>query len=192
MQNLLGTANSVLEFNSHNLYPDNPVLTSLEEPFSMFEIETTVRQLAKNKASGPDGIPNEFLQLHWMTVRDEVCRIIYSFYDHSLDLSRINRANNIMIPKKDNSIQVGDYRPISVMNAIPKLISKLLANRLRGLLPKLISSNQTAFIQGRQITENFNSTRKMLHHISYSGRPACFIKIDFAKAFDSVNWEYLN
>ncbi|XP_078174444.1 uncharacterized protein LOC144568089 [Carex rostrata] len=77
------------------------------------------------------------------------------------------------------------------MNAIPKLISKLLANRLRIHLPELISSNQTAFVQGRQITENFNSTREMLHHISTSGKPACFIKIDFAKAFDSVNWDYL-
>ena len=96
-----------------------------------------------------------------------------------------------MIPKKENAVQVGDFRPISVMNAIPKLISKLLANRLRGHLPNLISSNQTAFVQGRQITDNFNSTREMLNHISNSGRPACFIKIDFAKAFDSVNWDYL-
>lgn len=108
-----------------------------------------------------------------------------------MDLSCINQANIIMIPKKEVSKRVGDYRPISVMNAIPKLISKILANRLRLVLPDLISSNQTAFIQGRQITENFNATREMLHHISKSGKSACFIKIDFAKAFDSENWTYL-
>ena len=104
----------------------------------------------------------------------------------SLDV--LNLSHNVLI----GPVRVGDYRPISVMNAIPKLISKLLANRLRSLLPALISSNQTAFVQGRQITENFNSTRELLHHISCSKRPACFIKIDFAKAFDSVNWNYLN
>lgn len=192
MEGLLGTKNTVLHFRPDPLYPDNPNLDSLQDPFSHSEIEGAVRQLAKNKASGPNGIPNEFLQWHWQTIRFEVCDIIQAFYDHSLELSCINQANVIMIPKKDNPVRVGDYRPISVMNAIPKLISKLLANRLRSLLPALISSNQTAFVQGRQITENFNSTRELLHHISCSKRPACFIKIDFAKAFDSVNWNYLN
>lgn len=117
--------------------------------------------------------------------------MIHSFYAHELDLSSINKANIIMMAKKDNATQVGDYRPISVMNVVPKLISKLLANRLRGFLPHLISPNQTAFVQGQQIMENFNSTREILNHISKSGNSACFIKLDFAKAFDSVNWEYL-
>ena len=191
MESLLGTTNSVLHFTPQSLYPENPDLSTLQEPFTLLEIEEAVKQLAKNKSSGPDGIPNEFLQLHWITVKDEVCDMIQQFYAHNLDLSGINQANIIMIAKKDNATQIGDYRPISVMNAIPKLISKLLANRLRGLLPELISSNQPAFVHGRQITENFNSTREILHHISNSGRPACFIKLDFAKAFDSVNWSYL-
>ena len=191
MEALLGVDNEVIQFTPEVLYPLNPDLSSLQDSITDLEIELAVRQLAKQKASGPDGILNEFLQMHWPIVKSEVIHIVQGFFDHNIDLTAINQANITMIPKKDEPKQVGDFRPISVMNALPKLISKFLANRLRGFLPALISSSQTAFIQGRQITENFNSTRETLHHISKSGKPACFIKLDFAKAFDSVNWSFL-
>lgn len=150
-----------------------------------------VKQLARNKASGPDGLPNEFLQVHWPILKEEISFIVQGFYDHSIDLAPINQANIIMIPKKEIPEKVGDYRPISVMNVVPKLISKLLSTRLASVLPDLICSCQTAFVKGRQITENFNATREILHHISSGAKSACFIKIDFSKAFDSVNWTYL-
>lgn len=191
MEGLLGVENSVLQFDPGKLYPHNPDLDQLQVPFTETEIEKAVQELAKNKASGPDGLPNELLQSHWPLFKEELLSIIQSFYDHTLNLEEVNQANLIMIPKKEKSESVGDYRPISVMNVIPKLISKILANRLRRVLPELISSSQTAFIQGRQITENFNATREMLQHIASTGKSACFIKIDFSKAFDSVNWSYL-
>lgn len=96
-----------------------------------------------------------------------------------------------MIPKIEVPITASDFRPISVLSLIPKLISKVLSNRLRLLLPDLISSNQTAFVHGRQISENFVATRELIHHISHSGKQAVFVKIDFRKAFDSINWNFL-
>lgn len=70
--------------------------------------------------------------------------------------------------KKELSEEMSDYLPINVMNIIQKLVSKILANRLRWVLPDLISSSHTAFIQGKQITKNFNAIREMLHDISSS------------------------
>lgn len=173
------------------LYPTNPNLDALQDPINEIEIEIVVKQLARNKASSPDGLPNEFLQVHWSVVKEQVISLIKGFCDHTVDLSPINQANIVIIPTKDVSQEVGDYRPISVINAVLKLISKILANRLGGLLPSLIAPCQTDFIHGRQITENFNATREILHHISKNGKPAAFIKVDFAKAFDSVNWSFL-
>lgn len=187
MEGLLGEENSVIEFQPEALYPLNPNLNSLQDPFTELEIEIAVRQLARNKASSPNGLPDEFLQMHWHVIKGDFISIVQSFYEHSIDLTDINQANIIMIPKKLVSEKVGDFRPISVMNSVPKLISKILANWLRGLLPSLISPCQTAFVQGCQITENFNATREILHHISKNGKPASFIKVDFAKAFDLVN-----
>lgn len=87
---------------------------------------------------------------------------------------------------------MAEFRPISVINLIHKLISKVLSNRLRPFLPSLISPNQTAFIQGRQISDNFVATRELLHHVSNSNRRAIFAKVDFRKAFDTVQWNFLH
>lgn len=191
MLSILGSENSALRFDSMALYPHNPDLSFLGQPFTQVEIEVAVTQLASNKASGPDGLPNEFLKMHWNSIKDDVFTMVQAFYDHRLDLAPINRANIILIQKKETPRRVEDYRPISVINAVPKLISKILANRLRGVLSDLISPCQTAFVQGRQISDNFNATREILHHLAKTGNPIMFVKIDFAKAFDSVNWMFL-
>lgn len=92
---------------------------------------------------------------------------------------------------RNSSTSVNDFRPVSVTNVVPKLLSKILTNRLRYKMPGLISANQTAFIQGRQITDNFVPTREILRYISSFKRSAIFMKIDFAKAFDSIDSEFL-
>lgn len=187
LESILGTDNRVTDFDPRRLYQENLHLSHLADPITTIEVEVAVKQMAKNQASGPDGLPNEFLQIHWNSVKEEVIGMVQNFYDHTLDLEPINRANIILIAKKENPLTVADYRPISVMNVIPKLISKILANRLRGVLSELISPCQTAFVKGRQITENFNATHEILQHLQQNGKPAMFVKIDLAKAFDSVN-----
>lgn len=78
-----------------------------------------------------------------------------------------------------------------MINIIPKIVSKMMANRLGRSMKDLISPYQTAFIKGRQITDNFVATREILQHISVSKKEAVFMKLDFAKAFDLIEWEFL-
>jgi Reverse transcriptase (RNA-dependent DNA polymerase) len=115
---------------------------------------------------------------------------VNSFYNESLDLKSINKANIVLVPKKALR-EVSDFRPISVINYVPKLISKVLANRLRLHMPHLISKYQTSFIKGRFIADNFLGTREVLHHIHATKEPAVLFKIDFSKTFDTVQWAYL-
>lgn len=119
-------------------------------------------------------------------------KLIQDFYAGNLNLQQLNRANILMIPKKEGANVVGDFRPISTINLIPKIISKMLATRLAHHLPDLISIKQSAFIRGRQISENFLATREILQHISQVKSPAVFLKLDFTKAFDSLNWGFLS
>lgn len=191
MKGLLGTSTPVQSYNPQALHSANPALQELGLPILETEIEHAVRGLANNKASGPDGIPSEFIKQYWPELKQEVGGIIEGFFKGQTDLNGFNQANIVMIPKIEVPVKVGDFRPISVINVISKIISKIMANRLRKIMPGMISPCQTAFIQGRQITDNFVSTREVLQHISSSKRKAVFIKLDFAKAFDTIEWDFL-
>lgn len=191
MKEVLGNSAQVATFDPKALYDPSLELSGLDDPFTTSEIEIAVTGLSKNKASGPDGIPSEFLQTYWHSLKEEIMHMMRGFWENQLHLNDFNKANIVMLPKGENPTTAKEFRPISIINIIPKLISKVLANRLRLLLPKLISPNQTAFMHGRQISENFLVTREILHHIQFSKKPAVFMKIDFAKAFDSIEWEFL-
>lgn len=191
MKVLLGAADPVLDFDVPTLYQDTHNLQHLAAPFSEIEIEHAVNSLASNKVCGPDGLPNEFVKKFWPLLKGDILTAFHKFSLGQLDLAETNRANIIMIPKHDSPVSTSDYRPISIINLIPKLISKLLATRLSGVLPELISANQTAFMQGRYIAKNFISTREILQYLSSHGHQAILAKIDFSKAFDSVSWVFL-
>lgn len=186
MQEVLGTSAQVIPFDASALYPTSLDLSLLEQQFTLSEVEATVRQLANNKASGPDGLPSEFLKIYWSELKLEILGIMSDFYHGRLNLQPYNEACIVMVPKIETPLTTANFRPISVLNLIPKLISKVLSNRLRQYLPDLISPNQTAFVHGRQISENFVATRELLHHVSQGQSRAVFLKVDFRKAFDSV------
>lgn len=191
LQRTIGTASTVMNFDPALLYPDNIDLTGLDGAFTIQEVYDGVKGLAPNRASGLDGLTSEFLQKNWTVLSAHVMQMVTEFYENNIDLEEINTANVVFIPKKECSDQVSNFRPISIINIIPKLISKLLATRLARVMPDLISLYQTGFVRGRQISENFNATRELLQHISLTGGPAVLAKIDFRKAFDSVEWPFL-
>jgi hypothetical protein len=108
---------------------------------------------------------------------------------HSLWL--LNSAYIALLPKKTDALRVGDYRPISLIHAFRKLFSKLLANRLAPKLQQMVSTNQSAFIKGRNIQDNFLFVNNMVREFQSSKIPAILLKLDIAKAFDTISWPYL-
>ncbi|KAJ4771824.1 RNA-directed DNA polymerase (reverse transcriptase)-related family protein [Rhynchospora pubera] len=148
--------------------------------------------LADNKASGPDGLPNELFKLHWQAFKEDLMEIFSQLFSGSLQMHDYNYAHIILLPKTENAHLVTDFRPISIINYVPKLISKVLALRLKPFLPDLVAPCQTGFIRGRMIAENFIVAREMISHLNSSPRPSVLLKIDFSKAFDTVDWTFLN
>jgi len=103
----------------------------------------------------------------------------------------LNAAYITLIPKKEDAVAAKDFRLISLVHSLVKLLTKILANRLAPLLDSLISANQSAFIRERCIHVNFilvQQTVKVLHRFKV---PSLFLKLDIAKAFDSVSWSFL-
>jgi hypothetical protein len=102
----------------------------------------------------------------------------------------LNPANVILILKK-GVITAADYRLISLMHSMAKIMGKLLANRLSLHLNNLISHSQTAFIKGRSILDNFQYMQGAVNHFHRSKTPMLFLNLDVTKAFDSIRWDYM-
>lgn len=103
----------------------------------------------------------------------------------------LNSANIALLPKKHSACTAADYRPISLMHSVAKIMGKILANRLAPHLPDLVSNSQSAFIKGRSILDNFQYIQEAVNHFHKAKTPLLFIKLDVTKAFDSIRWEYM-
>jgi hypothetical protein len=167
---------------------------NLIREFRAEEVEHAIKQMAPSKAPGPDGMPPIFYQKYWHVVGNDVTSAVLSCLNSGSLLKSINHTFISLIPKVKNPEKVTEFRPISLCNVIYKLVSKVLANRLKLILPQVISDSQSAFVPGRLITDNVLIAFETLHHMHHNkvGREgAMALKLDMSKAYDRVEWRYL-
>lgn len=108
-------------------------------------------------------------------------------------LKEMNFTYIVFIPKEGKSSSFSSLRPISLCNTAYKILSKLLANRIRPLLDKIISEAQAAFVPGRWIAKNSILAHEVGHYMKKKSGKGGFIgiKVDMAKAYDSIEWSFL-
>ncbi|KAJ6929615.1 hypothetical protein NC652_013486 [Populus alba x Populus x berolinensis] len=156
-------------------------------PVSDDDIKRVLFSMNDNKAPGPDGYTSAFFKKAWSIVGEDFCSAIKDFFASGEMLKQINHSTIALVPKSVSANSDVDYRPISCCNVTYKVISKLLAERLVHVLNDIISPSQNAFLGGRLMADNINLMQEMLR--SYGRKrvsPHCTIKIDFRKAFDTV------
>ena len=128
------------------------------------------------------------------TLKEEVIVEVKEFFCTGEMAAGINETMIVLIPKVDNPELVSHFRPISLCNVIYKVLSKCLVNRLRPMLDDIISEAQSAFVPGRLITDNALLAFECLHYIQqekHPGRSFCAYKLDLSKAYDRVDWVFL-
>jgi hypothetical protein len=131
---------------------------------------------------------------NWVSVGTEVCKTSFAFFNSCILNESINYTHIALVPKKPNATKVIHFRPISLCNVGYKIISKVLANRLKIILPHIISHNQSAFIPGRLISNNVLAAYETLHsmHTQMYGKVGYMaLKLDMSKAYDWVEWVFL-
>ena len=167
----------------------------LSTQFTAEEVQVALLQIGPTKAPRPDNMNAIFYQKFWHIVGDSVVLAILDFFNNGNMLPDINHTNIVLIPKLQNSESMYEFRPISLCNVIYKIISKVLANRLKQVRLQIISSTQSAFVSGRLITNNVLVAYETLHtmHARKKGKKGSMaLKLNISKAYDRVKWYFLH
>ena len=126
---------------------------SLEVMFSEEEIFAALSSCCSDKALGPDGFTMAFWLFCWDVVKSEILGLFREFYLHRTFQISLNSMFLVLIPKKEGAIDLRDFRPISLVGSVYKLLVKVLANRLKLVMGEVISDSRQAFVQRRQILD---------------------------------------
>ena len=198
-ENLFTSSSPTTEEIDECLTAVNPLVTeemcrSLEVPFTMEEIKRAVFSMSADKSPGTDGMNAMFYQQHWEIVGPLVSKAVMDCLNEREELEVINSTLVTLIPKVKDPKTVGDFRPISLCNVLYKVISKVLINRLKPILPVIIYGTQSAFVPGGLITDNALIVYECLHHLRIMrGGKKCYatMKLDMSKAYDRVEWVFV-
>jgi hypothetical protein len=163
-----------------------------EEQINETEILTAIKHLANGKTPGSDGLPADFYKFFWLDIKQFLYDSIqYAMLHGELSIEQ-KRGIITLLPKKGkNRLFLKNWRPISLLNTDYKIIAKILATRLQEVLPSLINLDQSGYLKKRFIGQNIRILEDVSFFAKENNLPGILLSIDFEKAFDSLNWNFL-
>nr|GEU51937.1 RNA-directed DNA polymerase, eukaryota, reverse transcriptase zinc-binding domain protein [Tanacetum cinerariifolium] len=152
---------------------------------AMFDIEDS-------KAPGPDGYTARFYKSAWSVIGKDICQVVKDFFVNEKLLGEVNATLISLVPKVPNTDRVSKFKHIACSNVIYKCISKIITNRLKEVLGKLVHESHSAFIAGRQIINNILLAQELFkgYYRKQKIKKVIF-KIDLHKSYDAINWDFL-
>ncbi|KAM0834875.1 hypothetical protein ACQ4PT_063313 [Festuca glaucescens] len=145
-----------------------------------------------NRAPGPDGFSWDFYQHCWPIIQHDVVAALMDVYlDRGQHFEAVNGALITLLPETEGAVELKDFRPISLVHSFAKLLAKILALRLAPKMPDLVDANQSAFVRGCCIHDNFMLVQQSARSLFRSKVSSLLLKLDIARAFDSVSWAFL-
>jgi hypothetical protein len=169
-------------------------IRKLTAPFQASEFKDAMFAMQPDKCPGPDGFNPGFYQHFWSTCSGDIYRECCQWLNEGQFPPSLNATNIALIPKGNEQKSMKDWRPIALCNVLYKLVSKVLANRLKSVLHKCISETQSTFVPGRSILDNALVAIELVHHMKTKTRikeRSVALKLDISKAYDRIDWAYL-
>ncbi|KAE8802891.1 hypothetical protein D1007_21325 [Hordeum vulgare] len=164
------------------------ILSDLEEMINEEEVWGVIKELPSDRAPSPDGFIGAFYHRACPIIKRNVKAVILKLYVvDGRGFTKLNKAHIVLVPKKPDAEEIGDYRPISLPHSIPMLFAKVLANRLRRRMKEIVGNNQSTFIEGRHLHDNFLLVWKVARRIHARKELEVFLKLDISRAFDSLS-----
>lgn len=134
----------------------------------------------------------EFIKENWGMLKNDILSLFEELHGTSGFDPRLNKSFIALIPKVDSPSSPTDFRPISMVGCLYKIIAKVLTARLQSVIGDLIGENQFAFVKGRQIMDCSLIVNEVIHSLNYRGVGGFVLKVDFEKAYDSISWNFLD
>ena len=187
-----------LDTSIENYVSSLPCLTddesqSIEGLISLEEASDALSNMKNGKSPGTSGMTVDFYKFFWKQLGDFVVRSLNEGFLKGKMSTTQREGILVCIPKGDKPRQyLKNWRPISLLNVAYKIGSTCIANRLKQFLPQLVKEDQTGFVPGRYIGDNLRLLYDMIHYLKTKNQPGLLVSIDFEKAFDSVDWSYMN
>ena len=151
------------------------------------ELKEVVSRLNINRAPGPDGFNGAFYRASWSIIATDLLDAINNVLRSQRLLLQVNHTSICLIPKMTVLVTIEDFRPIALCTVLYRILSKLLANRLKSMLPKLVDINQSAFIHGWRIADSILLAHELCHNLhSSQGRACMCIKLDLQNTLDQI------
>jgi Reverse transcriptase (RNA-dependent DNA polymerase) len=164
----------------------------MESDFSLPELDAAVKDMRVRTAPGPDGISNAFIKKFWPYLRIPLLK----YGNHSINSGSLTDSFKTaairLIPKKDDCSDIKNWRPISLLNCIYKVLSKALNNRFKKVSARILSRAQKGFTKGRYIQECIINISESVSFANNNNIPGFVLALDMAKAFDTVRHDYMN
>ncbi|GJT40304.1 RNA-directed DNA polymerase, eukaryota, partial [Tanacetum coccineum] len=158
----------------------------------MRRLKKVVWDCGVDKAPGPDGFTFGFYRRYWNLIESDVVNAVKWIFIHGSIPKGGNSCFITLIPKIPNANMVKDFRPISLVGSVYKIVAKILANRLVTVLGDLVNEIQSAFMTDRQILDGLFILNELVQWCKKRKKQVMFFKVDFEKAYDSVRWEFLD
>ena len=152
---------------------------SLEIYPSREEVKNAVWACGIDKALGFDGYNFRFIREMWEVIEEEVYEFVLAFFQSRTSTKNINITWVTLIPKVANPIAIDEYRPISMVGALYKIISKILSIRLKEVMAHLVDESQSAFVMNRQILDGVLIANESLRWLKKKKKPGTLLKLDF-------------